>query len=337
MLRDALNRPLQDLRISVTDRCNFRCLYCMPEDRYEWIDRREILSFEEITRVATAFVAQGVRRIRLTGGEPLLRRELHRLVAGLAAIPGLSDLSLTTNGSLLARQAGTLAAAGLRRVNVSLDSLDPEKFRRITRKNELPVVLDGIEVARKAGLTPIKINAVIERGVNDDEILDLVEFARTRSLSLRLIEFMDVGNSNKWRSDRMVSKQEMLEVIRSRYPLKAAGRTDDTAPAVDHIFEDGMGDLGVIASVTEPFCGACSRARLTADGRLVTCLFSATGLDLKAPVRAGISVRDLAGLIGSAWTTRTDRYSEERLTAMNSAGGYAADAHRKIEMISLGG
>ena len=336
MLSDLLHRTLKDLRISVTDRCNFRCTYCMPLDKYEWIDRSEILSFEEIERLARLFIQLGVEKIRLTGGEPLLRHDLERLVALLAPLD-LKDLSLTTNGSLLAEKAGALAAAGLRRVNVSVDTLQPEKFRRLTRRDDLPRILDGLHAARKAGLEPIKINAVIERGVNDDEILDLVEFARANRFVLRFIEYMDVGNSNNWRSDRTVTKTEILKMISGRLPLQEAGREGGNAPSVDYRFDDDEGSVGIIASVSEPFCGGCTRARLTADGKLVTCLFSGQGSDLKKLIRGGASDQDMLDAITSIWKGRGDRYSEERLAALQSAEGYDAGGRRKIEMISLGG
>jgi cyclic pyranopterin phosphate synthase len=335
-MQDALRRDAKDLRISVTDRCNFRCVYCMPLDKYEWLERKEILTFEEIVRLARIFAALGVDKIRLTGGEPLLRRGLEGLVEQLGPVEGIRELSLTTNGSLLLEKAQPLARAGLRRVNVSLDTLDPAKFARITRRDELPRILDGLFAAHDAGLRPIKINAVIERGVNDDDILDLVDFSRRNGFALRLIEYMDVGNVNRWHSDKTVTKKEMLEIIGKRYPLREAGR-NGTAPALDYEFADGQGDLGVIASVTEPFCSSCTRVRLTADGRLVTCLFSSEGHDLKSLLRSGASDAELSGVIASVWGRRNDRYSEERLAAMNSPSGYQASARKKIEMISLGG
>lgn len=335
-LRDTLGRALKDLRISVTDRCNFRCRYCMPLEKYEWIDRREILTFEEITRLAKLFVRLGVEEIRLTGGEPLLRHGLENLVAQLAAIEGLRDLSLTTNASLLSDRACALAAAGLKRINVSLDTVDPDKFRMMTRRDELADVLKGLFAAAQNGLKPIKINSVVIRGVNDGDILPLVEFCRTNNYWIRFIEYMDVGNSNEWVSESMVPKGEILRIIHSKYPLKEIGRSDDSAPSVDYRFVDGVGNVGVIASVTEPFCRGCTRARLTADGRLVLCLFSDKGHDLKTPLRDGASDEEIVGLIRAAWSARTDRYSEERLEALNS-GEYQPNNRKKIEMISLGG
>lgn len=337
MLVDAFQRPLKDLRISVTDRCNFRCTYCMPFDEYVWIAKQEILTFEETERLARIFIGLGVERIRLTGGEPLLRKDLHRLVERLASLRALQDLCLTTNGALLGEQAPLLKAAGLKRINVSLDTLDPEKFKRIVKRGNLAKVLEGLFAAQRQGLHPIKINAVIERGVNDDEILPLVEFSRTHGFGIRFIEYMDVGNSNNWKSEKMVSKQEILERIRPFFPMSEVGRERGRAPAVDYRFADGGGDFGVIASVTEPFCGGCSRARLTADGKFVTCLFSEVGHDLKTPMRVGASDRELRERLVSIWNGRSDRYSESRLEALHSQQGYRAEDHKKIEMISLGG
>jgi len=336
MLGDSYKRPVKDLRISVTDRCNFRCTYCMPQDEYEWINKKEILTFEEITRLANLFVGLGVEKIRLTGGEPLVRKDLDQLVAKLSAIPRLEDLCLTTNGSLLAEQIEALKAAGLKRVNVSIDTLDSEKFKRMTKRGDLAKVLEGIFAAKKHGLKPIKLNAVVERGVNDDDIIPLVEFCREHGFAMRFIEYMDVGNANNWTSDKLVSKKEILEAIGARYPLREIGRDQGSAPSVDYEFVDGNGDIGVIASVTEPFCATCTRARLTADGKIVTCLFSHGGHDVKKLLRAGASDEELVNLISSIWSKRADRYSEERLQAMRSAN-YDPKSHKKIEMISLGG
>ena len=286
---DTLQRPIKDLRISVTDRCNFRCTYCMPLDDYDWLDKSEVLTFEEITRLARLFIQLGVEKIRLTGGEPLARRDLEQLVKSLSDLDGLRDLCLTTNGSTLAEKARALKAAGLRRLNVSLDSLKPDRFRRITKRGDLQKVLDGLFVAKEHGFSPIKINAVIERGVNDDEIIDLVTFSLEHGFAIRFIEFMDVGNANHWQSDTIVPKQEILDIINTRFPLREIGRKGGSAPSVDYQCVDGSGDIGVIASVTEPFCASCTRARLTADGRLVTCLFANTGHNLKVLLRGGAS------------------------------------------------
>jgi GTP 3',8-cyclase len=336
MLLDAYNRPIKDLRISVTDRCNFRCLYCMPLDEYEWIDKKEILTFEEIERLVKLFVQAGVDKIRLTGGEPLVRRDLHLLIAKLSRVQGLNDLCLTTNGSLLADQVPALQAAGLKRINVSIDTLNPEKFKRITKRGDLDKVLEGLFAAKNRGLSPIKINAVVERGVNDDDILELVEFSRGNGFAIRFIEYMDVGNSNNWTSEKLVPKKEILERIQARYPLREMGRDQGSAPSVDYEFVDGKGEVGIVASVTEPFCSSCTRARLTADGKLVTCLFSHVGHDLKARLRDGATDEEILELIVSVWKRRQDRYSAERLEALRSSS-YDPRSHKKIEMITLGG
>ncbi len=337
MLSDTLHRPLRDLRISVTDRCNFRCSYCMPLDHYDWIPRKEILSYEEIIRLAKLFDVLGVQKIRLTGGEPLLRRDLHLLVAGIAGLAGVQDLSLTTNGAFLAKRAPELAAAGLKRINVSIDSLDAVTFRRMTGRDDLAKVLEGLEVAKHCGLQPIKLNAVVVRGMNDGDILGLVEFARQQGFAVRFIEYMDAGNANQWRSEKLVSKQEILCAIHARFPLYEAGRENESAPAVEYRFADGCGDIGVIASVTEPFCSGCTRVRLTADGKLVTCLFSESGHDLRALLRSNASDEEILEFIRSVWGRRDDRYSELRHAALESEAGYHADRHTKIEMIRLGG
>jgi cyclic pyranopterin phosphate synthase len=337
LTRDTYGRRLRDLRISVIDRCNFRCTYCMPLDEYPWTPTAQILTFDEIERLARIFVDLGVEKIRLTGGEPLLRAHLEDLIGRLAALDGLRELCLTTNGSLLADKVGALKEAGLKRINVSIDTLDPEKFARIRRRGELDRVLDGLFAAKKAGLGPIKVNCVVERGVNEDDILPLVEFAREHGFEARFIEYMDVGNANSWRSEKVVPKREILDRIAGRFPVRELGREAGTAPAVDYEFLDGQGSVGVIASVTEPFCGTCTRARLTADGKLVTCLFSDVGRDLREPLRSGASDDDLVAAIGGTWRARTDRYSEERLKALANGNGYEAREHRKIEMITLGG
>ncbi len=336
MLRDLYNRPVKDLRISVTDRCNFRCTYCMPLDEYEWIDKKEILTFEEITRLAGIFVQLGVEKIRLTGGEPLMRRNLEHLVAGLSQLVGLKDLCLTTNGSLLAEKVAALKKAGLKRINVSIDTLDPEKFQRITKRGDLAEIVAGLFAAKSCGLQPIKINAVIERGVNDDDIVPLVEFTREHGFAIRFIEYMDVGNANNWTSEKLVSKKEIIEKVNARFPLKEIGRESGSAPSVDYEFLDGRGDLGVIGSVTEPFCSTCNRVRLTADGKFVTCLFSQVGHDLKALLRGGSTDQEISEFVSGIWRQRNDRYSDERLEALQSST-YDPKRRKKIEMITLGG
>jgi cyclic pyranopterin phosphate synthase len=308
----------------------------MPLDEYEWIDKKQILTFEEITRLATLFVDLGVEKIRLTGGEPLVRQNLDHLVAKLSVIEGLKELCLTTNAALLADQINALKRAGLKRVNISIDSLDPERFKRMTKRGDLGKVLDGIFAAKAAGLVPIKLNAVVERGVNDNDIIPLVEFSREHGFAMRFIEYMDVGNSNNWTSAKLVSKKEIVDRIHARYPLREVGRDQDSAPSVDYEFVDGKGDIGVIASVTEPFCSSCTRMRLTADGKIVTCLFSQLGHDVKTLLRCGASDDEVKNFLTSIWQKRTDRYSDERLKALNSAN-YDPKSHKKIEMISLGG
>ena len=336
MLTDKFKRPLKDLRISVTDRCNFRCTYCMPLDEYEWINKKEILSFEEITRIARLFIERGVDKIRLTGGEPLVRQDLHLLIEKISKLEGLNDLCLTTNGALLVNQVNALASAGLRRVNVSIDTLDRDKFKRMTKRGDLDKVLEGIFAAKAAGLAPIKLNAVVERGVNDDDVLPLVEFCRANGFAMRFIEYMDVGNTNNWTSAKLVAKKQIIETIHARYPLREIGRDQGSAPSVDYEFIDGRGDIGVIASVTEPFCSSCTRSRITADGKFVTCLFSDVGHDLKAQLRSGASDKEIGDFIAKIWSARTDRYSADRLAALNSSN-YDPKSHKKIEMISLGG
>ncbi|HME60622.1 MAG TPA: GTP 3',8-cyclase MoaA [Candidatus Binatia bacterium] len=336
MLMDTYNRPIKDLRISVTDRCNFRCTYCMPLDEYEWINKKEVLTFEEIERLTRLFVELGVDKVRLTGGEPLVRQDLPLLIEKLSAVNGLEDLCLTTNGALLAERVDALKRAGLRRVNISIDTLDADKFKRMTKRGDLNKVLEGIFAAKRSGLAPIKLNAVVERGVNDDDILPLVEFSRQHDFAMRFIEYMDVGNSNEWSSAKLVSKKEIIEKIHVRYPLREIGRDKGSAPSVDYEFVDGRGDLGVIASVTEPFCSSCTRIRITADGKIVTCLFSQLGHDVKSRLRGGASDAEISDFIANMWRARADRYSAQRLEALK-ASNYDPKSHRKIEMISLGG
>jgi cyclic pyranopterin phosphate synthase len=333
---DTLSRPMRDLRISVTDRCNFRCSYCMPFDEYKWIERQEVLTFEEIERVARLFLGFGIQKVRLTGGEPLVRKDLHRLILQLSAIDGLPDISLTTNGALLGDQAAGLFAAGLRRINVSIDTLNPDRFAALTKRGNLDAVLAGLFAAKKTGMSPIKVNAVIIRGTNDDEILDLVQFARDNAFEMRFIEYMDVGNANSWTLGKTVTKKEILDIVNSRFPVREIGRAHGSAPAVDYEFVDGAGEIGIIGSVTEPFCSSCTRLRLTADGKLVTCLFAESGFDLKALLRSGASDDDIRAQVANIWSARTDRYSDVRWEQVR-AGAYEARSHKKIEMITLGG
>ncbi len=333
---DTLGRPMRDLRISVTDRCNFRCTYCMPFDEYKWIERQEVLTFEEIERVARLFLGFGIEKVRLTGGEPLVRKDLHSLIARLSRIQGLPDISLTTNGALLAAQAEALYGAGLRRINVSIDTLNSERFSALTKRGNLDDVLAGIFAAKKVGMSPIKLNAVVIRGANDDEIVDLVEFARTHGFEMRFIEYMDVGNANAWSLEKTVTKKEILETINAKFPVREVGRAHGSAPAVDYEFVDGAGEIGIIGSVTEPFCASCTRVRLTADGKLVTCLFAESGFDLKALIRSGASDDEIRTHVGRMWSGRIDRYSDLRWEQLRT-GAYAARDHKKIEMITLGG
>jgi cyclic pyranopterin phosphate synthase len=330
---DTLGRPVRDLRISVTDRCNFRCVYCMPKEvygrSYRFLERRQLLTFEEIERLSRVFASLGVEKIRLTGGEPLLRRELERLVEMLGAIPGV-DLTLTTNGSLLPQKARVLADSGLRRVTVSLDSLDDQVFGAMNDV-DVPVerVLAGIEAAAAAGLSPVKVNMVVKRGVNEDSVLPMARYFRGSGHILRFIEYMDVGHTNGWRLDDVVSAAEIIATIGAELPLEPIGPNYAGEVARRYRYRDGSGEIGVIASVTEPFCGACTRARLSAEGRLYTCLFATEGHDLRALVRGGASESDLAEKIGRVWRARADRYSELR-------SARTADLP-KIEMSYIGG
>ncbi|MDQ3447777.1 MAG: GTP 3',8-cyclase MoaA [Chloroflexota bacterium] len=331
---DRLARPLRDLRISVTDRCNFRCTYCMPREvfgaDFRFMPRAELLTFEEVTRLSRLFVALGVEKIRLTGGEPLLRRDLERLVAMLAPLPGVRDLTLTTNGSLLARKARSLAEAGLRRITVSLDSLDPVVFAELNDV-DFPVsdVLNGIAAAEAAGLSPIKVNMVVRRGVNESSVLPMARFCRERSYILRFIEYMDVGHSNGWRLDDVVPAAEIVAMIDAESPLVAADQNYPGEVAERWRYRDGSGEVGVIASVTQPFCGGCTRARLTADGQLFTCLFAVSGTDLREPLRAGETDDQLSARIAAVWSVRADRYSELRSEATRELP--------KVEMSRIGG
>jgi cyclic pyranopterin phosphate synthase len=308
----------------------------MPFDEYTWMARQEVLSFEEIERLARLFLQFGIQKIRLTGGEPLVRKDLNRLIHRLANLDGLKDLSLTTNGALLSEQAESLYRAGLRRINVSIDSLKADRFQALTKRGILSEVLSGLFAAKKVGMAPIKVNAVIIRGTNDDEILDLVEFARSNGLEMRFIEYMDVGNSNAWSLEKTVTKKEILDTVNSRFPVREVGRANGSAPAVDYEFLDGGGEIGIIGSVTEPFCSSCTRVRLTADGKLVTCLFAESGFDLKRLLRTGASDDEIAGNIQNIWAARADRFSDVRWAQVRS-GDYQPREHKKIEMITLGG
>ncbi|HEX2765283.1 MAG TPA: GTP 3',8-cyclase MoaA [Candidatus Limnocylindria bacterium] len=314
---DTFRRPLHDLRVSVTDRCNFRCIYCMPKEVFGadhvFLPRAEILDFEEIERVVRAGVQLGVRKVRLTGGEPLVRRNLETLVGMLANVEGVEDLTLTTNASLLAAKAQLLADAGLHRVTVSLDALDDETFMRMNDVR-FPVrrVLDGIEAAREAGLGPIKLNAVIRRGLNEHAILDLADRFRGTDTVVRYIEYMDVGTSNGWRLDDVVPAAEIVSTINARWPLEPVDAAYRGEVASRYRYRDGAGEIGVITSVTQPFCADCTRARLSADGQLYTCLFATGGHDLRAVLRSGATDDEVLEAIRTIWTGRSDRYSELR-------------------------
>jgi cyclic pyranopterin phosphate synthase len=334
---DRLGRPLHDLRISVMDRCNFRCPYCMPKEQYHehyrFLKSQERLSFAEITRLARLFASLGVKKLRLTGGEPLLRTNLADLVGDLTDIEGINDIALTTNGVLLGQHAVDLHANGLRRVTVSLDTLDKEIFARMSGGfAALDQVLHGIDAAIGAGLTPVKINAVIERGLNDHTALDLIEHFRGLPVIVRFIEFMDVGNRNKWRPELVVPSRELAARIHARWPMQPISQNYPGEVAQRWRFEDGAGEVGFISSVSQPFCGACSRARLSSEGKFYTCLFATHGLDLRAPLRAGADDTEMLDIIRGAWGARTDRYSELREELRR-----AEPEARKIEMNYIGG
>jgi cyclic pyranopterin phosphate synthase len=333
--RDRLQRPLRDLRISVMDRCNFRCPYCMPQsvfhDGYRFLGSKERLSFDEILRVTRVAASLGLRKIRITGGEPLLRPNLPEFIGDLGAIEGIEDIALTTNGILLAKYATELKAAGLSRITVSLDSLDPTVFAAMSGGYDgVAQVLEGIEAARAAGLTPIKINTVVQRGINDHTVLDLIDHFRGTGVIVRLIEFMDVGNRNQWQESLVVPSAELAARIHARWPLAPLPSNYSGEVAERRAFADGAGEIGFISSVSQPFCGSCSRARLASDGKLYTCLFATVGTDLRTPLREGASDEELATLLGGIWGNRRDRYSEQRAELRSRA-------EHKVEMFHVGG
>lgn len=334
---DTLGRPMQDLRISLLDRCNFRCPYCMPEaeyhEDYRFLSRQERLSHDEIFRVASIAVQLGVTKLRITGGEPLLDKNVAHLVGRLSTLDGVDDLALTTNGVLLAPVAQKLADAGLHRVTVSLDSVDEQIFRYMSGdRGDLAKVYDGIEAAEEAGLAPIKINVVVQRGVNDHAILDILERFRGTGHIVRLIEFMDVGNRNRWSMEQVVPSKDVLKQISARWPLRPVGRNYPGEVASRYQYLDGEGEIGFISSVTEPFCGACSRARLSADGTLYTCLFATEGTSLKSALRDGSPDERIAEILTAVWLKRSDRYSEVR-----GQVDIEKPLVNKVEMYRMGG
>lgn len=342
MIRDTLGRGLRNLRLSVTDRCNLRCQYCMPEEEYPWLPRGEILHFEEIGALVDVFLELGVDKVRLTGGEPLLRRNLAELVRQLAARPAIRDLAITTNGVLLAAQAGELRAAGLHRVTVSLDTLRPGRFAALTRRpaEVHAQVLEGIAAVGRAGFTGTKLDSVVIRGVNEDELGDLLEFGRRVPAEVRFIEYMDVGGATRWSPDQVVSRAEILDALARRYGrIEPIIEPDSTAPAERFRLPDDT-TFGIIASTTSPFCRSCDRSRLTADGMWYRCLYAVEGTDLRGPLRSGASREELATLIVGGWTNRADRGAEERLAARDrgplvQVGALRRDPH--LEMHTRGG
>lgn len=337
MTTDKFGRPLRDLRISVTDRCNFRCPYCMPAEifgeSYQFLPKADILTFEEITRLAGIFVEMGVNKLRITGGEPLLRTQLHELIAMLSAIPGAEDLTLTTNAYLLPQQARQLREAGLQRITVSLDTLDDEIFKRMNGRGfGVQRVLQGIEKADSVGLSPIKINSVVQKGVNDHTVADLARYFKGTGHIVRFIEYMDVGNRNGWKWEQVVPAAEIVRRIDAEMPLEPVDANYRGEVAQRYRYRDGQGEIGVIASVTQPFCGDCTRARLSTDGSIYTCLFASQGLSLRDHLRAGATDDDLEDLLRNLWGQRADRYSEERTELAPSQNN-----RQKIEMYQIGG
>ena len=337
MLTDTFGRPMRDLRISVTDRCNFRCPYCMPSEiygeAYEFLPRAEILTFEELTRLIGIFAELGIEKLRVTGGEPLLRNDLPQLLGMLSSIDGIDDLTLTTNGYLLSQFAQPLKDAGLSRITISLDSLDDEVFKAMNGRGfTKDRVLESIEVASDVGLSPIKINCVVQKDVNDHTIVDLARHFKGTGHIVRYIEYMDVGNRNGWQSEHVVPAEEIITRIDSEMPLEPAESNYQGEVATRYRYKDGSGEIGVIASVTKPFCGNCTRVRLSTDGKIFTCLFASDGFSLMEPMRAGASDDELRDTITGIWTARSDRYSEERAAYPSEPG-----APRKIEMYQIGG
>ena len=337
MITDRFRRPFRDLRISVTDRCNFRCTYCMPAEiygeRYQFLPKSQLLTFEEIERLTRVFVGLGARKVRLTGGEPLVRTEVEKLVEQLARVDGVDDLTMTTNAYLLPQKAQTLREAGLGRITVSLDTLDDEVFRHMNGRGfGVERVLEGIEAAERAGFHPIKVNSVVQRGVNDHTIVDLARYFRERGHIMRFIEYMDVGTLNGWRMDDVVPADEIVALIDAKMPLVPVESNYPGEVALRYRYADGEGEIGVIASVTKPFCGDCTRLRLSPEGQIFTCLFGSGGTDLRGPLRDGATDDELASLAGGVWRVREDRYSEERSSLTETMR-----SREKVEMYKIGG
>ncbi|MCH7782472.1 GTP 3',8-cyclase MoaA [candidate division KSB1 bacterium] len=337
MIKDTFNRPVKDLRISVTDRCNFRCPYCMPADlygeKYTFLPKSDILDFEEVSRLVNIFEGLGVEKVRLTGGEPLMRENVEKLVSMLSGIDGIKDIALTTNGYILHKKAKALKKAGLSRLTISLDSLDDEVFKKLNgREYSVDIVLKAIDKAVKAGFDPLKINAVIQKGINDHTIVDLARHFRGTGHIVRFIEFMDVGTINSWNFEHVVPAGEILGMIDAVFPLEPVEKNYPGEVANRYRYKDGKGEIGIIASVTKPFCGNCTRLRLSTDGRLFTCLFASRGTDIRKPLRDGASDNEIREIIAHTWSNRTDRYSEERTTDKPSK-----ISAKKIEMYQIGG
>jgi GTP 3',8-cyclase len=338
-MTDKLDRPVRDLRISVTDRCNFRCTYCMPAEifgeKYEFLPRPHILSFEEIERLARIFAAAGVSKLRITGGEPLVRANLPDLIASLSAIDGIDDIALTTNGYLLPKYAQDLKDVGLSRLTISLDSIDEDIFKKMSGRPQGPAnTLEGIKIATELGFDPIKINVVVQRGVNDHTLVDTARYFKGTGAIVRFIEFMDVGTKNGWDMSQVVTSKEVIEMIGSEFPLEPIDANYSGEVANRYRYADGEGEIGVISSVSEPFCGSCTRARLSTDGKLVTCLFASGGTDLKTPMRDGVGDEELARIVEKVWTGRADRYSDLRSSDTEFKAGSDGD---KVEMYYIGG
>ena len=335
---DTFKRPLRDLRISVTDRCNFRCTYCMPAEifgeRYQFLPKTELLTFEEINRVARIIVGMGAEKIRLTGGEPLVRSDLEKLIKMLSDIPGVSDLTMTTNAYLLPQKAQALKEAGLKRITVSLDTLDDQIFRKMNgRSFGIDKVLEGINSAREAGFEPIKVNSVVQKNVNDHTLLELADYCRKNNIILRFIEYMDVGNRNGWVMDQVVPSSEIISLLNSEFNLEPLKPNYSSEVARRFRYKDGSGEIGVISSVTAPFCGDCTRMRLSPEGTLYTCLFGSEGTDLRKPMRDGGDDLLIKSIIESTWTSRKDRYSDDR----TSLTEFDRKTRRKVEMYHIGG